>query len=97
MTAVVVSACLRCGRPWPCPCDEQWGAEPLAHAKGMVHPRPIPGCPWCPPVPCPCGRGCVGVDAADCYRRWAASETSWREQAGGLFVGSATYGRERAQ
>lgn len=45
-----------------------------AHAR--VHPRPIPGCPWCPPTVCPCGGRCS--DPAGCYRRWAASETTWR-------------------
>lgn len=54
-------------------------AEPVAHARGMSHPRPVPGCPWCPPTSCPCGGRCA--DPAGCWRRWAAAETTWRELA----------------
>lgn len=91
MTAVVVSTCLRCTEAGvPCPCDEQWGAEPAAHATGETHPLPVPGCPWCPPDVCSCGGGCA--DASECYRRWAGSETTWREMA----TGSAIYGRPKA-
>lgn len=75
-----------------CPFRPPLPAEPPGHASGMVHPAPVPGCPWCRPVECPCGEGCL--DAAACRSRWAASETTWLELAAAraVHVGTATYG-----
>jgi hypothetical protein len=68
--------------------------EPAAHAAGMAHPAPVAGCPWCLPVKCPCGGDCP--DAGGCRRRWAASETTWREVAVPAFAaGSVYYGGRR--
>lgn len=93
MTAVV-STCLRCRESGvPCGCDvewgAEWGAEPADHVARRVHPVAMPGCRWCEASGCRCGAGCA--DAAECYRRFASSETSWREMAAGV----ALYGRRQ--
>lgn len=81
----------RCGsvasRPHACAHRAPLPAESPGHAAGMVHPAPVPGCPWCRPVLCPCGSGCE--DAGECRRRWGSCETSWRDL--DLPGGVATY------
>ncbi len=95
MTAVIAPGiCAACGEYTSRDhrCERRPGVEPAAHAAGMVHPQPVPGCPWCPPTGCPCGDGCA--DAGECRRRWGASETTWRQQAAGrgYYAGTALYG-----
>lgn len=52
--------------------------SPAAH--NLAHPLPVPGCPWCPAVPCPCGSpSCAQV--AEHRRARAGTEQSWREVA----------------
>jgi hypothetical protein len=90
----IVPGLCACGtvasRPHTCRYRLPLPAESPGHAAGMVHPAPVPGCPWCRPVECPCGGGCT--DAAGCRRRWHGSETTWRQPAAPeLTVGVATY------
>lgn len=65
--------------------------SPAAHAQ--AHPRPVQGCPGCPPV-----RACswCGRPPADCpdltgHRDlWVAGETSWRSGPDGTHFWSET-------
>lgn len=53
-------------------------ADELATHRQFAHPRPLVGCPLCPPAPCRCGvADCADASAhATAYR---SSETTWRE------------------
>lgn len=54
---------------------------PLSATHQLVHPHPLPGCPWCPQdgLTCPCG-----LPAVDCGHAWdhhcadRGTETTWR-------------------
>lgn len=48
--------------------------------RQVFHPRPVHGCPKCPPAPCKCGFDAgVCPDVGEHYRQWASSELAWRE------------------
>lgn len=54
--------------------------SPGAHK--LAHPKPLPGCPNCPPSSCPCGVPAC-VEFGPHRKNDAGSETSWRELARG--------------
>ena len=60
--------------------DAQRIARQALAAHSNIHPRPLPGCKGCPPVPCPCGAVSCR-DVADHVRAFAGAETTWREVA----------------
>lgn len=62
------------------PRDFQVGTAsyPATHHT-LIHPRPMPGCLWCPPTAC---RWCGAADCDQLYDHddlYRGSETTWRE------------------
>ena len=72
------------GQPTPDPAPvtgSPWGQRvaalavaPAAHR--LAHPRPLAGCPLCPPTLCPACESAACPDPAACRRAWVGSE-SW--------------------